>query len=409
MPDFAYVAVGPDGQRVEGRAMAQSEAALAQQLRRQDQFLVQAGTAEDETIDLAQVRVFERVTRRDVIFFTSQMATIVSTGINMVDGLRDLEVQIVKVPVKKVIADLRRGIESGKSLSSSMEAHPEAFDELYVSIIRAGEATGKLDRAFEDLAQQLEWQDQLASRVREAATYPALILVMITILISVLVFFTIPRFTQIYERVNVNLQMPLPTRIVQSVALFVVGNWLVILVAVVVAFLLYRLRVQEPDGWIWRDGWILRIPVIGDIARKLALSRFSHFFGTLHESGLDVAPSLTLIEKVIGNAAIARRFRGAVARVLAGESLSRALLIVGEFSPLVIQMVALGEKTGQMSKALEQVRHYYDREVDKSVNRAITLFGPIAIILLAGVFVLIAVAFYLPLFNLARGVNVTGR
>jgi type IV pilus assembly protein PilC len=409
MPDFAYVAVGSDGQRVEGRAAAQSEAALAQQLRRQDQFLVQAGAAEDETIDLAQVRVFERVTRRDVIFFTSQMATIVSTGINMVDGLRDLELQMVKAPVKKVIADLRRGIESGKSLSSSMEAHPEAFDELYVSIIRAGEATGKLDRAFEDLAQQLEWQDQLASRVREAATYPALIVLMLTVLISVLVFFTIPRFTQIYERVNVNLQMPLPTRIVQSVALFVIGNWLIVLVAIVVVFLLYRLRVQEPDGAIWRDGWILRIPIIGDIARKLALSRFSHYFGTLHESGLDVAPSLTLIEKVIGNAAIARRFRGAVSRVLAGESLSRALLMVGEFSPLVIQMVSLGEKTGQMSKALEQVRHYYDREVDKSVNRAITLFGPIAIILLAGVFVLIAVAFYLPLFNLARGVNLTGR
>jgi len=229
------------------------------------------------------------------------------------------------------------------------------------------------------------------------------------VLISVLVFFTIPRFTQIYERVNLNLQMPLPTRIVQGTALFITQNWLVILAAIVVLYMLYRLRVQEPDGAIWRDGWILRIPVVGDIARKLALSRFSHFYGTLHQAGLDVAPALTLIEKVIGNAAIARRFRGAIARVLAGESLSRALLIVGEFSPLVIQMVALGEKTGEMSKALEQVKHYYDREVDKSVTRAITLFGPITIIVLASVFVLIAVAFYLPLFNLARAVNVTGR
>ena len=407
MPEFAYVAVGPNGQRVEGRAVAQSEAALAQQLRRQDQFLVQAGPAEADTIDLAQVRVFERVNRRDVIFLTSQMATIAATGINMVDGLRDVEAQVVKAPVKRVIGDIRRGVESGRSLSSAMEAHPEAFDELYVAIVRAGEATGRLDRAFEDLVKQLEWQDLLASRVREAATYPALILVMMTVLISVLVFFTIPRFTQIYERVNLNLQMPLPTRIVQGTALFITQNWLVILAAIAVVYILYRLRVQDPDGAIWRDGWILRIPVVGDIARKLALSRFSHFFGTLHEAGLDVAPSLTLIEKVIGNAAIAKRFRGAIARVLAGESLSRALLLVGEFSPLVIQMVALGEKSGEMSKALEQVRHYYDREVDKSVNRAITLFGPITIIVLAGVFVLIAVAFYLPLFNLARAVNVT--
>jgi type II secretory pathway component PulF len=409
MPEFAYVAVGPNGQRVEGRAVAQNEAALAQQLRRDEQFLVQAGPADGDEIDLAQIRLFERTNRRDVIFFTSQMSTIVATGVNLVDGLRELELQAVKVPVRRVIADVRRHVESGKSLSSAMETHPEAFDELYVSIVRAGEATGRLDRAFEDLVQQLEWQDRLASRVREAATYPALILVMMTVLISVLVFITIPRFTQIYQRVNADLQMPLPTRIVQGVALFVVGNWYILLAAIVVLYLVYRLRVQEPDGAAWRDGWILRMPVIGDISRKLALSRFSHFFGTMHDSGLEVAPSLTLIERVIGNAAIARRFRGAVSRVLAGESLSRALLVVGEFSPLVIQMVALGEKTGEMSKALEQVRQYYDREVDKSVNRAITLFGPITIVILASVFVLIAVAFYLPLFNLARAVNITGR
>lgn len=409
MPEFAYVAVGPDGQRFEGKAVAQSEAALSQQLRSRDQFLVFAGAADEDTIDLAQVRILERVTRRDVIFFTSQMATIASTGINLVDGLRDLEFQVVKTPVKKVVGDIRRKVESGKSLSSAMETHPEAFDEIYVSIVRAGEATGRLDRAFDDLTKQLEWQDQLASRVREAATYPTLILVMITVLISVLVFFTVPRFTQIYQQVNLNLQMPLPTRIVQTVALFVTGNWLPIAIGLVVLYLLYRLRVQEPDGAVWRDGWLLRVPVIGDISRKLALSRFAHFYGTLHESGLDVAPSLTLMERVIGNAAIALRFRGAVARVLAGESLSRALFMVGEFSPLVIQMVALGEKSGEMSKALEQVRHYYDREVDKSVNRAITLFGPITIALLAGVFVMIAVAFYLPLFNLARAVNIPGR
>lgn len=409
MPEFGYVAVGPDGQRVEGKAVAQNEAALAQQLREQDRYLVQAGPSDEDTIDLSQVRFLERVTRRDVIFFTSQMATITATGVNLVDGLRDLELQVVKPPVKRFISDIRRGIESGRSLSSAMEIHPEAFDELYVNIVRSGEATGKLDRAFEDLVAQLEWQDSLASRVREAATYPAMIVVMMTVLLSVLVFFTIPRFTQIYQRVNVDLKMPLPTRIVQGAALFVTQNWLIILAAIAVLYILYRLRVQEPDGAIWRDGWILRIPVIGDIARKLALSRFSHYFGTLHQAGLDVAPSLTLIEKVIGNAAIARRFRAAISRVLAGESLSRALLVVGEFSPLVIQMVALGEKTGEMSKALEQVRHYYDREVDKSVSRALTLFGPIAIVLLAGVFVLIAVAFYLPLFNLARAVNISGR
>lgn len=404
MPEFAYVAVGPDGQRLKGTAIAASEDALAAQLRKQDQYLVEAGPADDR-IDLAAIRVLDRVHRRDVIFFTGQLSAVISAGVNLVEGLRDIETQTVKVPLKAIIVDIRRGVERGMSLSSAMERHPAAFGELYVNIVRAGEATGRVDRALDDLVHQLEWQEAIGIRVREAATYPLIIVGLLTVLLTVLVGFTIPRFTQVYQRVNANLTLPLPTRVVQAVATFIAANGLVILAALVVLYLLYRLRVQEPRGMVWRDRWLLRLPVVGDVARKLALSRFAHFFGSLHESGVDVAPSLALIERVIGNAFIAERFRAAVSRVLAGDPLSRALAAAGEFSPLVIQMVALGEKTGQMSKSLQQVRQYYDREVDRSVNRAITLFGPIALIALASVFALIAVAFYLPIFNLARAMN----
>jgi type II secretory pathway component PulF len=404
MPEFAYVAVGPDGQRFKGTAIAASEDALAEQLRRQDQHLVEAAPA-DATIDLAAVRVFDRVTRRDVIFFTTQLSTVISAGVNLVDGLRDIEAQAVKAPLKTIIADIRRGVERGMSLSSAMERHPSAFDELYVGIVRAGEATGHVDRSLDDLGKQLEWQESLRARVREAATYPIIIVGLLTVLLTVLVGFTIPRFAQVYQRVNANVTLPLPTRVVQGVASFAAANGLVIVAALVVLYLLYRLRVQEPGGLVWRDRWLLRVPVVGDVSRTLALSRFAHFFGSLHESGVDVAPSLALMDRVIGNAYIAQRFRGAVSRVLAGDSLSRSLAAAGEFSPLVIQMVALGEETGQMSKSLQQVRQYYDREVDQSVNRAMTLFGPIALVALASVFVLIAVAFYLPIFALARAVN----
>jgi type II secretory pathway component PulF len=144
---------------------------------------------------------------------------------------------------------------------------------------------------------------------------------------------------------------------------------------------------------------------VGDVSRTLALARFAHFFASLHESGVEVAPSLAIVERVIGNAHVARRFRGAAARVLAGDSLSRALGAAGGFPPLVIQMVATGEQTGQMAASLRQVRHYYDREADRAVSRAITISGPVALVALAGVFVLIAVAFYLPIFNLARALG----
>ena len=404
MPEFAYVAVGPDGQRRKCTAVAASEDALADQLRRREEYLVEAGPA-DRPVDLAAVRVLDRVTRRDVIFFTSQLAAVIGAGVNLVEGLADIEAQAVKAPLRAIITDVRRGVERGLSLSSALERHPKAFGDLYVSIVRAGEATGRVDKALDDLVQQLEWQEATRARVREAAAYPVLIVGLLAVLLTVLVGFTIPRFARVYQSVNANLELPLPTRVVQAAGTFVAANGLVILAALAVAFVLYRLRVQVPGGPEWRDQWLLKLPVVGDISRKLALSRFAHFFASLHEAGVEVAPSLAVIERVIGNAYIARRFRIAVSRVLAGDPLSRALGAVGEFPPLVIQMVALGEKTGQMSTSLQQVRQYYDREVDRAVTRAIGVFGPAALLALAGVFVLIAVAFYLPLFNLARALG----
>jgi type II secretory pathway component PulF len=349
--------------------------------------------------------VLDRVTRRDVIFFTSQLSTVIGAGVNLVEGLRDIEAQAVKAPLKAIIADVRRGVERGLSLSAALERHPNTFGDLYVAIVRAGEATGRVDKALDDLVQQLEWQEATRTRVREAAAYPLLIVGLLTVLLTVLIGFTIPRFARVYESVNANLRLPLPTRVVQAAGTFIAANGLVIIAALVVLYLLYRLRVQAPGGPEWRDRWLLKLPVVGDVSRKLALSRFAHFFGSLHASGVEVAPSLAVIERVIGNAHIARRFRAAVSRVLAGDPLSRALGAVGEFPPLVIQMVALGEKTGDMSKSLQQVRQYYDREVDRTVSRAIGVFGPAALLALAGVFVLIAVAFYLPIFNLARAVG----
>ncbi len=411
MPEFAYVAVGPNGQRIEGTAVAPSETALASQLKTRNEFLVEAREAgasqadDDDTIDLSQIRVLESITRRDVIFFTTQLSTVVATGVNLVEGLRGIEQQTVKIPMKKAIAGLIRSVENGESLSAAMARHPAAFDELYVNIVRSGEATGRMDRTLDDLAAQLEWQDRLNQRVREALTYPLLVIGLLAVLLTVLVGFTIPRFAAVYQNVNAEMQLPLPTRIVQATAAFLSVNWLPVILALVVLYLLFRLRVQEADGSVWLSRLFLRIPVFGEAYRKVALSRFARYFGTLHEAGLEVAPALSLIERVIGNAYLAQRFRAAVSRVMAGESLSRALAAAGEFSPIVIQMVALGETTGQMSRALEQVRQYYDREVDLTVNRALTLFGPIALVVLASVFVLIAVAFYLPLFNLARAIR----
>jgi type II secretory pathway component PulF len=406
MPDFAYTAVDSSGQRVRGTLSARDEDALATLLRQQDRYLVQVKLA-DETIDLAEVRFFERVNRRDLIFFTSQLATMIATGVPLAEGLAGIGSEITKVPLKRCVARLQRDVESGYALSESLDRQRSVFGELYVNIVRAGEATGRLEQVLEDLVRQLEWQDRLASRIKEALTYPMIVVGLLTVLMTVLVGFSIPRISSVYQRLASTAPLPMPTRVVMGFAQFVTTNWLTILAAIAAIVLALRLRAQTPEGAVTFARLMLRVPLLGELLRKIALSRFAHYFGTLHQAGLEVAPSLTLMERLIGNPFLAQRFRRAVDRVLAGEPLSRALTAVGQFSPIVIQMIAVGERTGQMSKSLENVRQYYDREVDQTVDRALTLFGPIMLLVLASVFVLMAVAYYLPLFGLMKVIKVT--
>jgi type II secretory pathway component PulF len=406
MPDFAYTAVDSSGQRVRGTLSARDEDALATLLRQQDRYLVQVKLA-DETIDLAEVRFFERVNRRDLIFFTSQLATMIATGVPLAEGLAGIGSEITKVPLKRCVARLQRDVESGYALSESLDRQRSVFGELYVNIVRAGEATGRLEQVLEDLVRQLEWQDRLASRIKEALTYPMIVVGLLTVLMTVLVGFSIPRISSVYQRLASTAPLPMPTRVVMGFAQCVTTNWLTILAAIAAIVLALRLRAQTPEGAVTFARLMLRVPLLGELLRKIALSRFAHYFGTLHQAGLEVAPSLTLMERLIGNPFLAQRFRRAVDRVLAGEPLSRALTAVGQFSPIVIQMIAVGERTGQMSKSLENVRQYYDREVDQTVDRALTLFGPIMLLVLASVFVLMAVAYYLPLFGLMKVIKVT--
>jgi MSHA biogenesis protein MshG len=300
---------------------------------------------------------------------------------------------------------VKRDIEGGAPLSAALARHPNVFGEFYVNVVTAGEATGRIDQALEDLVAQLEWQAELGNRIREVATYPVIVIVMLSVLATVLVGFTIPRFVTVYQQLNAQIALPLPTRMVMSASLFVRAYWSLFVTGLIAAMVSIRVYGQTSSGAVRLSRWSARIPVVGELRRKIALSRFSHYFATLHGAGLEMAPSLSLVGRLIDHAHLAERFDLALQRVMAGESLSRALRAVGEFPPIVIQMIALGERTGRMSKSLEDVRRYFDREVDFTIKRALTLFGPIMLVFLAGTFVIMALAFYLPLFQMLQAIK----
>jgi type IV pilus assembly protein PilC len=405
MPNFSYVCVDDNGIELRGVAAADTEDQLADRLRRQGQYLVRSALASEGRASLAEIQLFERVTRRDVIVLTQQLATVMATGVSLIEGLQDIESQLAKQKLKRVVAQIRRDIESGEPLSTALSRHPSVFGELYINIVKAGEATGKIDQALDDLVAQLEWQAELNGRIREVSTYPTLVIFMLGVLSIVLVGYTIPRFLQVYERLNAQIELPMPTRVVMAASTFMRTYWPVIVSSLVAIGVSLRLWGQTDSGAVRISHLLLRAPIVGELRRKIALSRFARYFASLHGAGLEMAPSLSLVGRLIGNAYLSQRFEMAVQRVMAGESLSRALKAVGEFPPIVIQMLALGERTGRMTKSLEDVRRYFDREVDQTIKRSLTLFGPIMLVLLAGAFVLMALAFYLPLFQLLRGIR----
>ena len=401
---FTYTAVDDMGSRLRGVAVADSEDQLADRLRREGQYLVRSLRVVDGP-SLHEIRILEWVNRRDVVVFTRQLATIMGTGVGLVEGLADIESQLTKPVMKRVVGAVRRDIEAGEPLSAALARHPNVFGNLYVNIVTAGEATGKIDQALEDLVAQLEWQADLGSRIREVATYPVIVIVMLGVLATVLVGFTIPRFVSVYEQLNAQIALPLPTRVVMSTSLFLRAYWPVIVSAAIALAVSLRVYGQTPHGAVRLSRLSTAIPIVGELRRKIALSRFAHYFATLHGAGLEVAPSLSLVGRLIGNAYLAERFDQALKRVLAGESLSKALRAAGAFPPIVIQMIALGERTGRMSKSLEDVRRYYDREVDHTIKQALTLFGPVLLVFLAGTFVIMALAFYLPLFQMLQAIK----
>jgi MSHA biogenesis protein MshG len=407
MPEFSYKARDEYGKSISGTLTAQSEDDLAGVLSQRGQYLIVA-RERGATTPLSEIRILESVTRKDLLFFTAQMATILHTQVPVIQGLQNLSVEIEKPVFRNLIESIRKDVAVGNSLADALGRHPKIFNEFYLNLVRAGEYTGKLDEAFDDLLAILEWQDEIRTNIRQIVTYPAVVFVAIIILNIVLVGFTIPAVERLYSGLNLKVPMPLPTRIVLGYSRFIGAYWPILLALLVIAAVFTYRYIKNPEGRLTWDRWKLRLPVVGPLLQRIAMARFAHYMGSLHRAGLELSRSLRTVAGIMGNAYLADKVTAAYQHVRTGESLSQSLGATGEFPPLVLQMVAIGETTGEMERSLGDVRRFYDREVNAGVKRALTMLGPILIAMLAMVLVMMASAFYLPLFQLLTAISSRG-
>lgn len=401
MPHYAYKAKDDGGRTVSGLLEAPSEDQLDRSLRDQGLYVISVearAAAQGTRAARPSARgPAGRISRRDLILFTTHLATLFSASIPLAPGLREFAEEPPSRAAGTVARAILENVEGGAMLSDAMARLPGIFSDIYIALVKAGEASGHLDAVFNDIVAALEWQQTIVSSVRQASIYPLILMSALGGLVMLLFTFVLPRFAGILEKTGA--AMPLPTKIVLAVGRFMQANWLTVLAVIVVTVIAHRLWVRTAGGRLLMDQIKLQLPFFGPILRKVALSRFSHNLETLLRSGVEFVYALTVLERVVGNAYIARALADVRGRVVGGMGFADALRITRQFPPLILRMVANGEISGDLPGSLAKVSQYYDKEVPDAVKRLFTLIEPVMITVLAFVVLGSILSVFLPIYT----------
>ncbi len=391
---FNYRARDVAGQKVGGVMLADNEEELAVTLREMNLYLV--GAKPERSTGLSSI-IAPRVKRRELINFTFHLSTSVGAGIPILESFEDMEQQTANPTMKKAIQVISEELRGGSSLSEALSHHPLIFSDVYVSMVKAGEASGSLDKVLQRLVDFLEWQDALASEIKRATIYPSVVLIAVVMVMGVLLGFVFPRILPVVQRLNVPL--PFLTRAVILVADFVRYQWYWVLLGIASFFVLIRMLKANEGGRYILDAIKLKIPVVGGLVEKICLSRFAHHLGLLLRTGVDITQSLSITERIVGNAILAQAVKETREKVIQGNSLWRSLQETGAFPPLLVRMVFVGESTGTVDNSLEKVTEFYDREIPATVKKVFAVLEPLIIVMLAGVVLVVALSIFVPLYD----------
>ena len=339
---------------------------------------------------------------RDIVIFTRQFATMINSGLPLVQSLDILAEQTENQHLRKVIQDVLYDVESGHTLADAMGKHPKVFTELYVNMVAAGEAGGILDTILLRLATFLEKNDALVRKIKGAMIYPAVIFTVAGMAVIILLIFVIPTFQNMFEQAGVDL--PLPTRIVIGASDFLQNFWWAVAGGVVILIFGVRQIYRTDAGRLAIDRVLLGLPIFGDLQRKAAVARFTRTLGTLVSSGVSILEGLEITAKTAGNRVIHDAVMGSRASIAGGETIAGPLKESGVFPPMVVQMINVGEQTGGLDEMLTKIADFYDEEVDAAVEALLSAMEPIMIVVLGVVVGGMIVAMYLPIFDMINTV-----
>ncbi len=354
-------------------------------------------------LDLGQLfnqaqNAMERITLKDMVVFSRQFSAMVSSGVAMLRTLYIIVEQCPNQKLKRAIDDVRRLVESGLSLSDAMSKQPQVFDQLYISMVRAGEAGGILADVLKRLADFLEYREKLNSKVRSAMVYPTVVLIVAVGVFWAMLTFVLPIFEGLFK--NIGGELPFYTQLLINLSIYVRSIWMVLfLICCGIGYWFLKQYYSTDIGRLQIDSIKLQIPLFGDLIKKVAIARFSRTFGTLIRAGVPMLNALEVVKDTAGNALVAKSVEKIYEEVRQGGTISQPMAKTKLFPPMVTQMVAVGEETGRLDDMLSKVADFYDMEVENSVEQLTSLLEPIMVVGIGGIVGSVVVGMYLPIFT----------
>lgn len=400
MPNFAYTARSAAGDKVQGVLDVPDLGSLADTLAAQGLLMVRAEPHETGSDTQPLTALFEpRVALLDVLLFCRQMATLLKAGVPLLRSLKGLEESAGKRRFAGTLRDLQQQLEAGRELSASMKAQ-SVFSNYIVSMVRVGEATGRLPETFNGLAVQMQFERDNRDAIRTALRYPLFVLATALAALVAVNLFVIPSFAKVYK--SLKAELPAITKLLIGVSDLLLAWWPALLLALFMASVGTAAAVRKPFGRRLFDGLLLRLPIVGSLVHRAALARFTKSFGVALDAGVPVVNALDVANETTGNVILAERIGQIKSAAERGEALARSARATGVFSPSVLQMFAVGEETGALGEMMNEVADHYQREVDLGVKGLAAQIEPVMILVLGGVILVFALGVFLPLWDLSR-------
>lgn len=404
MPRFAYKARDARGSLIEGVFEAEDAAFVA------DRLLAIGATPVDIRPQAEEARLVlpewlerllaPRIGPIEILLFSRQMHTLLKAGVPILRALSGLKESTANTSFARVLERLRVSLESGRELSAAMAREGKVFSPFYISMVRVGEMTGRLDEIFLRLFRHLDFEQVTKSRIKSAMRYPAFVLTAMALAIVIVNVLVIPAFAKVYA--GFGAELPYMTRLLIAFSNFMVQSWPLLLAAAIGTALALRAWVATPRGrYLW-DRMKLRLPVVGDIVRKATLARFARSLAMASRSGVPIVQGLSVVPRVVDNEFIATRIEQMRDGVERGETILRTAAATGVFTPVVLQMIAVGEETGAIDDLMEEIADMYDREVDYQVQNLSAQIEPLLIVAMGVLVLVLALGVFLPIWDLGR-------